>query len=98
VTPQTDAKRRLMAVQDEKKLQLKELEDLNRDMDIFINSFLQEESLEKDKAAQLAIFIRENKELDKELSMLSQQSLELQRQIFDLGTRRDAKVLMRRGF
>jgi len=29
------------------------LEELNRDVDLFINSFLQEESLEKNKAVEL---------------------------------------------
>eukprot|EP00960_Hanusia_phi_P036198 752199-Hanusia_phi.AAC.1 len=57
----------------EKRDQLKRLEELNRDIDIFINDFLQEEGLEKDKAAALAALLRENKELEAEFSMLMQQ-------------------------
>lgn len=46
-----DCKRVLAFQAKEKREQLKALEDLNRDIDIFINDFLQEESLEKDKVS-----------------------------------------------
>jgi len=87
-----DAKRQYQATVHEKKEQLKSLEELNRDVDIFINSFLQEEAAEKDKAAVLVELMKENKTLEQELSKLSQQSFDLNRQIFELSTRRDAKA------
>jgi len=87
-----DAKRLLASQQQEKKGQLKRLEDLNRDIDIFINDFLKEESLEKDKAASLAALLRENKELEQELTMLGQQAQALDREGFELSTKRDSKA------
>ena len=63
------------------------LEELNRDVDLFINSFLQEESLEKNKAVELAALIKENKELDAQLAELSAASHTLSRQIFELSVR-----------
>jgi len=76
----------------EKRDQLKRLEELNRDIDIFINDFLQEEGLEKDKAAALAALLRENKELEAEFSMLMQQQQTLDRETFELGAKRDGKA------
>lgn len=87
-----DCKKTLQMQQREKRDQFKRLEELNRDIDIFINDFLQEEGLEKDKAAALSSLLKENKELEVELSLLSQQSLALDREAFDLSTRRDAKA------
>ena len=87
-----DAKRLLASQQTEKKGQLKRLEDLNRDIDIFINDFLKEESLEKDKAAALAALLRENKELEQELAMLGQQGQALDREGFELSAKRDSKA------
>ena len=76
----------------DKKKQLMMLEELNRDVDLFINSFLQEESLEKSKAVELAALIKENKELDAQLGELAAASHTLSRQIFELSVRRDAKA------
>jgi len=87
-----DCKKTLQMQQREKRDQFKRLEELNRDIDIFINDFLQEESLEKDKAAALSSLLKENKELEEELSLLSQQTLSLDRETFDLSARRDAKA------
>ncbi|EKX37608.1 hypothetical protein GUITHDRAFT_160100 [Guillardia theta CCMP2712] len=84
---------RLLANQHkEKRDQLKRLEELNRDIDIFINDFLQEEGLEKEKAAALAALLRENKELEAEFSMLMQQQQSLDRETFELGAKRDSKA------
>jgi len=87
-----DAVRRLQQSQREKKDQLRSLEELNRDVDVFINNFLQEESLEKDKAGALAALIKENKELEANLAELSATSFTLNRQIFELSMRRDSKA------
>ena len=87
-----DCKRVLAAQAKEKREQLKTLEDLNRDIDIFINDFLQEESLEKEKASKLAFLMRENKELQNELSLLSQQQVQLEREAFELSGKRDARA------
>uniref|UniRef100_A0A6U2FXG2 Cilia- and flagella-associated protein 58 central coiled coil domain-containing protein n=1 Tax=Hemiselmis andersenii TaxID=464988 RepID=A0A6U2FXG2_HEMAN len=87
-----DCRKTLQMQQREKRDQFKRLEELNRDIDIFINDFLQEESLEKDKAAALSTLLKENKELEEELSLLSQQTLSLDREAFDLSARRDAKA------
>lgn len=87
-----DCKRVLASQAKEKREQLKTLEDLNRDIDIFINDFLQEESLEKEKASKLAFLLRENKELQSELSLLSQQHVALEREAFELSGKRDSKA------
>mmetsp|Transcript_40290 Transcript_40290/g.95676 ORF Transcript_40290/g.95676 Transcript_40290/m.95676 type:complete len:921 (-) Transcript_40290:204-2966(-) len=87
-----DLKRVLLQQQSEKREQFKRLEELNRDIDVFINDFLGEESLEKDKAAALALLLRENKALEAELSMLAQQGQSLEREAFELSARRDAKA------
>lgn len=54
--------------------------------------FWQEESLEKDKASKLAFLMRENKELQNELSLLAQQQTVLEREIFELSAKRDARA------
>lgn len=87
-----DLTRVLAQTKRDKKQQLMALEELNRDVDLFINSFLQEESLEKTKAVELAALIKENKELDVHLAELSAASHTLSRQIFELSVRRDAKA------
>ena len=87
-----DCKRVLAGQAKEKRDQLKTLEDLNREIDIFINDFLQEESLEKDKAAKLASLLSENKELQAELALLAQQQVGYERQAFDLSSKRDVKA------
>lgn len=53
-----DCKKTLQMQQREKRDQFKRLEELNRDIDIFINDFLQEEGLEKDKAAALSALLK----------------------------------------
>jgi hypothetical protein len=87
-----DLTRVLAQSKHDKKQQLMVLEELNRDVDLFINSFLQEESLEKSKAVELAALVKENKELDIQLGELSAASHTLSRQIFELSVRRDAKA------
>ena len=87
-----DCRKTLQMQQREKRDQFKRLEELNRDIDIFINDFLQEEGLEKDKAAALSALLKENKELEAELALLAQQTQALDREAFDLSTRRDAKA------
>jgi chromosome segregation ATPase len=87
-----DCKRVLAGCAKEKREQLKTLEDLNREIDIFINDFLQEESLEKDKASKLAVLLRENKQLQNELNLLTQQQTALEREAFELSGKRDVKA------
>jgi hypothetical protein len=87
-----DLARVLTQSKQDKKKQLMVLEELNRDVDLFINSFLQEESLEKAKAVELAALIKDNKELDQQLAELAAASHTLSRQIFELSVRRDAKA------
>jgi len=92
VAQKEDLQRRLQQAKTDKKMQLRQLEELNRDVDIFINNFLQEEAVEKEKAVHLGELVKENKVMEAELVELAAQSYALNRQQFDLGTRRDAKA------
>jgi len=62
-----EASRQVAALKDEKKKQLAAVEDLKREVDIFINQFLKQESVEKEKQEWLRQLFEDIKALEEEL-------------------------------
>ena len=56
-----------MALKEEKKKQMAAMEELRREVDVFINSFLKQEGLEDDKKEMLRELLDEVKALNEEL-------------------------------
>jgi len=57
----------VVALKEEKKKQMAAMEELRREVDIFINSFLKQEGLEADKKEMLKELLDEVKALNEEL-------------------------------
>jgi hypothetical protein len=57
----------VVALKEEKKKQMAAMEELRREVDVFINSFLKQEGLEDDKKEMLRELLDEVKALNEEL-------------------------------
>eukprot|EP00741_Cyanophora_paradoxa_P004850 tig00000836_g4705.t1 len=87
-----DAQRRLEITRADRKGQVAQLEELKREVDIYINNFLKQENLEKDKAEQLTKVLVEIRDLEAEVAALAIQEHGLSRELAELSSHREIRA------
>merc|ERR1719446_1979520 len=71
-----EAQRQVAGLFDEKKKQQAAMEELRREVDIFINSFLKQEGLEKEKQEWLKALLEDIRQLEEELAEVGYEELQ----------------------
>jgi len=87
-----EANRQVAALKDEKKKQLAAVEELRREVDIFINSFLKQESAEKEKQEVLRQLLDDIKLLEEELVEASKEEQRQRKMVASLSGEREANA------
>ena len=87
-----EAERQVGALKEEKKKQVAAMEELRREVDIFINSFLKQEGVEADKQEWLRQLLDDVKALSEELVLATKEEREQRKAIAQLNGEREAKA------
>jgi len=87
-----EAERQVLALKEEKKKQVAAMEELRREVDIFINSFLKQEGVEADKQEWLRQLLDDVKALHEELGLATKEEREQRKAIAQLNGEREAKA------
>ena len=80
----------MSALKEEKKKQVAAMEELRREVDIFINSFLKQEGVEADKQEWLRQLLDDVKALHEELGLATKEEREQRKAIAQLNGEREA--------
>lgn len=87
-----EAERQVTALKDEKKKQVMAMEELRREVDIFINSFLKQEGVESGKQEWLRQLLDDVKALQLELEIATKEEREQRKAIAQLNGEREHKA------
>uniref|UniRef100_A0A7S4FAG5 Cilia- and flagella-associated protein 58 central coiled coil domain-containing protein n=1 Tax=Chrysotila carterae TaxID=13221 RepID=A0A7S4FAG5_CHRCT len=87
-----ETNRQMAALKDEKKKQLAAMEELRREVDIFISSFLKQESAEKEKQQLLKQLLADIKMLEEELMEASKEEQTQRKMVASLSAEREANA------